>query len=358
MTITNNKKWPLRTTMLLASVFIAGATSAHHSAYVHFDRDDVVEMTAELVSINWRNPHTEMVLRTTNESGQTETWIGQERGATLLARKNVTQDMLQAGSTLRVAGFRGRRNQTAVFVTNIMLPDGREIFNESFAEQRWEAELAGTTMAAAQAEKIQDRPVTTDGIFRVWSTQITAFEESDRILDRALWNDKYPLTDYARQTQADWDPVEDNPFIFCQNGMPAIMDQIQPMEFVDKGDQILLRLEEQDVVRTIHMSGGPAEAPTDSPYGHSVGNWDGTTLVIRTTDIDWAWFDQDGLPQSDALELLERFTPSENGYTLDYRVTATDPTVFSEPVELGRNWIWVPDEVILPYECEWEGDTL
>ena len=262
------------------------------------------------------------------------------------------------GDTLRLAGFRGRRNQAVLFVTNIMLPDGREIYNESFAEQRWDAELAGTTMAAAQAAMIKDRPVTSDGIFRVWSTQIATFEDSEKNLDRALWNDDYPLTEYARETQGNWDPVDDNPFIFCRNGMPAIMDQIQPMEFVEEDRDILLRLEEQDVVRTIHMSGDTATGGTSNPYGYSIGRWEGDTLVVDTSDIDWGWFDQDGLPQSDQLVIVERFTPAADGFTLNYTLTATDPGVFTEPVELSRNWIWVPGEEIQPYNCAWEGDTL
>jgi hypothetical protein len=335
--------------------------NAHHSAFVHFDKDEVVEITGQLTSIQWRNPHTEMIIRTTDAAGVETTWLGQERGATLLARKGVTADLFAPGDTIRVAGFRGRQNRASLFVTNIMLPDGREIYNESFAQQRWDTSLAGTTMAAAQAEGLRDRPITSDGIFRVWSTPITEFRGLDPTnnLDRALWNDSYPLTEFAEKVRADWDPVADNPFIFCQNGMPAIMDQLHPMEFVQDGTDILIRLEEQDVVRRVRMRSEPAGAPeASSPYGHSAGRWDGDTLVVTTTDIDWPWFDQDGIPQSDALVLVERFTPSPDGFTLNYTVTATDPAVFTEPVVLDRTWIWVPGEEIKPFNCAWEGDSL
>ncbi len=343
---------------LLAGLFLSISAGAHHSAYVHFDRNDIVEVTGELMFINWRNPHTEMQLRALDEEGREIMWLGQERGASLLSRKGVTKDLFRVGDTIRIAGFRGRRNRTALFVTNIMLPDGREIYNESFAQQRWDAELAGTTMAAAQAAQIRNRPVTSDGIFRVWSTQITEFEDSDRNLDRALWNEDYPFTAYARETRTNWDPVSDNPFIFCRNGMPAIMDQIQPMEFVEEDDDIHLRLEEQDVVRLIHMSKDINGSRTSSPFGYSTGHWDGVTLVVITTDIDWPWFDQEGIPQSEALEIVERFTPSADGYVLNYTLTATDPLVFTEPVALARSWIWVPGEEIQPYNCAWEGDSL
>ncbi|MDH3418054.1 MAG: hypothetical protein OEM78_01145, partial [Gammaproteobacteria bacterium] len=176
-------------------------------------------------------------------------------------------------------------------------------------------------------------------------------------LDRALWNESYPLTEYAEQVLANWDPVEDNPFIFCQNAMPAIMDQLHPMQFIDEGDRIRIRLEELDTVRIVHMSESVAPGES-SPYGHSVGHWEDDTLVVTTTDIDFPWFDQEGIPQSDALVIVERFTPSADGYTLDYTATATDPAVFTEPVVLDRTWTWVPGEEVQPFECEWDGSSL
>ena len=349
-------------TWLIGAVFafLGGLTfsivaGAHHAAFVHFDKDDVVEITGELVSIEWRNPHTGLVVRTTDEAGSETLWLGQERGVTLLTRKGATPALFRVGEMIRVAGFRGRQNKTSLFVTNIMLADGREVYNESFAEQRWETDLAGTTLIARQQERLQNRSITVDGIFRVWSTEIAEFQGASTNLDRVLWNENYSLTEYAKEVQTGWDLVADNPFLFCENGMPAIMDQVHPMEFIDQGSEIVIRLEEQDVVRTIHMSDDVDPREVSSPFGHSTGRWEGDTLVVSTTDIEWPWFDQEGIPQSDELVLTERFTPSPDGYVLNYTVTAIDPVVFTEPVELNRAWIWVPGEEIRPFNCVWEG---
>ena len=75
------------------------------------------------------------------------------------------------------------------------------------------------------------------------------------------------------------------------------------------------------------------------------------TLVVTTINIDWPWFDQTGIPQTDALKLVERFTPSVDGSVLRYQVTATDPAIFTEPVILERRWIWVEGEERIPYNC-------
>ena len=74
--------------------------------------------------------------------------------------------------------------------------------------------------------------------------------------------------------------------------------------------------------------------------------------------IDWSWFDQSGVPQSDALTLVERFSVSEEGEELIYSVEATDPAVFTKPVVLEKRWVSIPGEEIKPYECTYTREDL
>jgi len=63
------------------------------------------------------------------------------------------------------------------------------------------------------------------------------------------------------------------------------------MEFVDRGDEIHLRLEEYDTLRTIHLgaSRGHSEQPF-SRLGYSVGRSEGSTPVVETTRVNWGHF--------------------------------------------------------------------
>jgi hypothetical protein len=138
--------------------------------------------------------------------------------------------------------------------------------------------------------------------------------------------------------------------------MPLIMEQPYPMEIVDDGEQIVMRLEEYDTVRRIEM-GGPeriAGRPA-SLLGNSVGRWDGDVLVVETTDIDYPWFDKTGIPQSDALRTVERFTLTGDGSRLEYEMTVTDPATFTEPVVLTKSWGYRPNDEVRPYECSESG---
>ncbi len=122
------------------------------------------------------------------------------------------------------------------------------------------------------------------------------------------------------------------------------------MEFVDQGDTILMRIEEYDLVRTIHMDGVP---PENSPslLGQSVGQWDGSTLVVTTTQVDWPHFNQMGVFQTPDVEIVERFTPSEDGSRLEYQLVVTDPAVFTEPPVIEKFWLSDPELRVQAFDC-------
>ena len=130
------------------------------------------------------------------------------------------------------------------------------------------------------------------------------------------------------------------------------MEQPYPMEIVEQGDTIVLRIEEYDTIRTVHMN--QTAAPADEPFsklGYSTGRWEGDTLVVTTTNVNWPHFDSVGIPLSDAVEIVERFIPSADGSTLDLVMTVTDPATFTESVEVGKTFLAIPGIQVEPYEC-------
>lgn len=84
--------------------------------------------------------------------------------------------------------------------------------------------------------------------------------------------------------------------------------------------------------RTVYMDGRTHPAKiTPSYYGHSIGWWEGDTLVVDTTGFnDQTWFDKAGNFHSGALHVVERFT-ARSPETLTYEATIEDPNVFTRP---------------------------
>ena len=326
---------------------------AHHAFNSDYDMSDIAEVAGRVTEVRWANPHTIITVEGRESAGADSEWRIEAAATATMLRNGMSRDSITVGDNIRAAGFRGRRNTNAIFLQNVLLPDGREWTSSASVEPRWADNLVGNGLVSALAEASDDQR----GIFKVWSVDestLPAFGPP-----RPLWNDSYPLTTMAKETQATWGDGVVNPYVNCANGMPAIMDSPLPMEFVRDGKNIVLHLEELDARRAILMDDADQfSTPIAGPYGYSTGRWDGESLVVRTVAINWLWFDQDGVTLTENTEILQRFTPSQDGRFLDYTATVVNDAVFTEPVVLDRRWAYNPDEQVQPYECEWDETTL
>jgi hypothetical protein len=119
--------------------------------------------------------------------------------------------------------------------------------------------------------------------------------------------------------------------------------------------------------------------PNDTWMGHSVGRWDGNTLVVDVTNFnDKTWLSRAGDFHSDALHLVERLTPITPD-ALRYEVTVEDPNVFTRPWKMNMVLYRQLEEnaQVMDYKCvelveetflghlrrqqlvkHWEGDTI
>ncbi|MEE8093256.1 MAG: DUF6152 family protein [Gammaproteobacteria bacterium] len=312
---------------------------AHHASGVGYDRSNITEVEGEITAVIWRNPHVRVDLTRIGPDGNEELWELESAGVNIVQRLGVRSDDLQVGDRLRVAGAPDRQGQTKMFIENALLADGREILMRASAEPRWTNGWARRPVIsedqAAEAERLAT------GIFRVWSWRVDT-ETTASFTEEAL---------LARES---WDQQRDDTALRCiAQGMPGLMYSPFPIEFVDRGDEIILNVEEWDAVRPIQM--GNREDPRNqpaTPLGYSVGRWEGRTLVVETTRVNWPYFDDIGTPQSEAVEIVERFTLSADEQSLDYDVTVTDPATFTVPADIsGGQYVWVPGEQIERFDC-------
>ena len=318
---------------------------AHHSVAGNFDSSTTIELEGEITSVAWRNPHIAFTLETTDGSGVE--WKLETHSLSILRRLNATEPFVETGDQVKVAGWPSKRGQ-GMFVNNMLLPNGEEFvfkFEVEPADLRWSDRRWGTTerwFAGSGDASAEER-----GIFRVWSTTLAW-----GLGEVFLWLPEYPLTNEAQARKDAFDPATDDPLLNCApKGMPGIMSAPYPLEFHDRGDTIELRLEEYDSARTVYMNPKTAIEPTPSILGHSTGQWEEETLVVRTTHVNWGHLRGAGVILSDQVEMVERFTPAEGGGRLRYEIVVTDPTAFTEPVVLTRSWVWLPDGKVEPYEC-------
>lgn len=106
--------------------------------------------------------------------------------------------------------------------------------------------------------------------------------------------------------------------------------------------------------RVVYMDGRPHPDPdlfNPSYFGHSVGHWEGDTLVIDTVGFNERfWLHRDGYPHTEALHLIERISRPDFD-TLRYEVTIDDPRTYTRPWTTSWSKRWTPDEEIIEYFC-------
>jgi len=339
----------LRFLVLLALVAPASAV-AHHSPAGRFDSASVMEAEGVVTAVHWRSPHVELTLDTVDDDGLRVTWHLEGAAPATLARAGLRADTIKVGDRVRVAGWPPVTQKKEMFLQNILLPTGTELLLWVSAKPRWSKEQANDFAFWRQTEGDSSRPEL--GLFRVWSSSIALKGLFGLKANEA---DNYPLTQAARDAVERFKRGGTNLATrgCVPKGMPVMMEQPYPLEFVREGKDIAIHMEEYDAVRRIHMD--RTAPPTDvkpSPVGYSVGHWEGDTLVVTTTRIDWPWFNQSGIPQSVDAVLTERFTPAADGSRLTYELKAVDPANFTEPVMRGKQWLYLPNLKVEPYNCD------
>jgi len=180
-----------------------------------------------------------------------------------------------------------------------------------------------------------------------------------------------------RENSEHW--IDRDPELKCYlPGIPRAMYMPYPFQIVQSTNKIQMAYGFSNTARTIHLD--KVEGPPDDTWmGHSVGRWEGDTLVVDVTNFnDKAWFDRAGNFHSDALHLVERFTPITPD-AIRYDVTIEDPKVFTRPWRIAMPLYrrLEPNIQLLEYRCiefveeflyghlrkeqlvtHWEGETI
>jgi hypothetical protein len=136
-------------------------------------------------------------------------------------------------------------------------------------------------------------------------------------------------------------------------GVPRATYLPFPFEITQTPKHVGIAYEFAHATRTIFMDGTPHMEDLDFWMGDARGRWEGDTLVVDTVSLgDQTWFDQAGNFHSEALKVVERFTPMDASH-LNYEVTLDDPKVFTRPWKM-RMIIYrrlEKDLELLEYEC-------
>lgn len=336
--------------LILASLLLmmfSTASVAHHSVGGTYDETNYAEISGVLKDVKWRNPHVQLEVLVTNEKGVETAWMVEMASISLLRRHGLKAGFMRAGERIKVYGMIAWKNPQRMLGRNLLLENKQKVILQAQGTAHW-PDVSESSVKDLNAGRVGEGSAPELGIFRVWSLPTTHGGGS-------FWKKEYPLTAAAKMVVAEHDSRSEALMVNCNaKGLPTVMAQPYPIEFIQDGDDILLKLEEFDTIRPIRMSSeGLASDLAESITGYSSGKWEDKTLVVTTTDIAWSSFDGRGIPFGADATLVEQFTPAEDGSRLDYTMTVNDPATFTEPVVLSRFWYWYSDVSLIPYNCKY-----
>ena len=146
-----------------------------------------------------------------------------------------------------------------------------------------------------------------------------------------------------------------NPGLECVPFQPPVYMILPGFRSIEvRGDTVTIRGEDAAVDRVVHLDVATHDGATPSVAGHSIGRWDGATLVVDTARFTPHRLGNGaGLPSGANKHLVERFAVNAQG-GLTYNFELEDPEFLKQRVTGSTDWLYRPDVDYVPTPCTLE----
>lgn len=319
-------------TVSLAAMLLMSGLQAHHSD-AGLDVNSVVTLEGTIREFVFRNPHVYIVLETVDEVGESVEWNIQSASAISMRRGGWEPDMFQPGDEVIVRAHPEANGKPYGLFLSVER-DGVLFERNKIA--------AIETVAATSLEG-------------TWRGDAAMIGDFTLFFDRVIANEK------GLAAQAVFNPLSDeNPMANCLLGRPtpstlaSSAGYLSEIEFVN--GNVILRNEIFATETTVYMDGrSHPENVERQLHGHSIGWWEGDTLVVETVDFaDHRSPYQNGIPSGAQKRVIEKYTLLESGYRLAIDYMLEDPEFMAEPLISRMEWIYSPDFTMEPWDCDEE----
>lgn len=146
-----------------------------------------------------------------------------------------------------------------------------------------------------------------------------------------------------------------NPEQCKPSGLPGFWMGLYAFEIIQSPDQINVFQEAGGQTRRIHLDGRKHPSLDDAEpldLGHSIGHWEGDTLVVDTVNFDTDMLIAGpGTNHTEKSHMVERFRPVGED-RIDVDITLFNPDVLAEPYHIVRRLKRKPDTEIMDYGCD------
>jgi hypothetical protein len=159
---------------------------------------------------------------------------------------------------------------------------------------------------------------------------------------------------YRRDMSAAGTPLQDMTAQCMPEGLPRAITAHYPFQVIQTPAKTVIVQEMMRESRIVYMNENHTKPPQLRPsfMGHSIGHWEGDTLVIDTIGLLQERTQWDFAPISDKVHVTERIRKIDGGRKLENVVTIDDPTLYKQPWSARMVFNWAPDDHLAEFVCE------
>jgi hypothetical protein len=350
---------------------------AHHAVAAKFDPAKATTLVGQVTKVDWANPHVHVLMNVVS-GGRPLNWAVELESPLDLERSGWNMDSVKPGDSVTVQGLLARDGSRQVWGNSVVLtstnkkvlamspeavaalkpvttnraslpvprwPDGKPRLGAAPGETGYWARPSSTVLMETGAKVEMDG----DGLLK-------NLKDSGKVAPFQPW--ARGLYELRQRNFLNGDPL----FLYCLP--PGALRQFQ----MPYGNQFM---EDKAFGRIFVMAGGgnhdwhfiyldgrPQQGELGGNdtnplyYGNARGRWEGDTLVVDTRGFNENfWFSNGGLPHTEQLHLVERFTRTDMN-TLKYEVTIDDPGAYTRTWSAGWTLQWVAGEELPVYYCQ------
>ena len=320
-----------------AILVVAAPLSAHHSD-AGIDMESIVAFEGVVTDFVWRNPHVYVLVDRVGDGSEAVAWELQMGPVNVLSRRGWRQDSLQSGEEVSVRAHASLDGRPYGIIESIDKVGGLQL-----------AEAGGTAPTLAPAATIEGR----------WIADRAATMSYPGGFD-GFFNALMTLNDAGRAAQAAYDPLSDeNPEATCiGRPTPAALVStslyLMEIDIREEEQTVVIQSEYFDETRTVYMDGREHPEPGERfASGHSIGWWEGDTLVVDTRNFeDHRSPYQIGVPSGGQKHVVERYRLTEDGARIDLEFVLEDPEYLAEPMVHRRQLNYSPHMEMYPGACD------
>jgi hypothetical protein len=352
----------------LAAIALSAPAGAHHG-FGRFDPTKDIEIEGTLTGVDFVNPHAYLYFDAIGRDGAITAMRCEMRAATVLRRSGWSAEMFVPGKQVTMSGNPHRDDPASCYVETLTIGDAPTL--ERYAQLNApSAASAGDRQPRlatgepnisgdwAQEQYLLARPPGGGRGALVPKSLVAAVEAGDLApsdAPNAGWGARPVTFTEAGQAAADAlrdAPPQDNPRMRCEI-TSVLFDWVfdGPINRITQRENEIILEYGRGITRTIHMN--VASHPADIPLsraGHSIGRWDGDTLVVETVGFAPGMLAAPVM-NSDQLHVVERFTltPETLALTRDY--VARDPVYYTDEYA-GADAVLPADAPFAQDRCE------